>query len=141
MDARLGWALAVLAVAMGFWQWGWPGVALGFTLIVFWMLLQFSRTMRIMGKAGEAPVGSVKSAVMLQAKLRPGLVLLDILPLTRSLGVKTSDDPETYVWTDGGGDSVSVVLHRGKVERWQLTRAAETAGSEPPAPPPVQHPA
>lgn len=129
MDARLGWALAVVAVAMGYWQWGWPGLALALTLIVFWMLLQFSRTMRVMGKAGEAPVGSLRNAVMLQSRLRPGLVLLEVLPLTGSLGVKTADEPETYLWTDAGGDSVSVVFRQGKVESWQLQRAG--GASEP----------
>lgn len=123
MDARLGWALAVVAVALGYWQWGWPGVALSLTLIVFWMLLQFSRTLRIMGKAGEAPMGSTRNAVMLQSRLRAGLVLLEVLPLTGSLGVKTNDEPETYCWTDAGGDSVTVVFVRGKVESWQLVRA------------------
>jgi len=145
MDARLGWVLAVLAVALGFWQWGWPGVALALTLIVFWMLLQFSRTLRVMGKAGEAPIGSIRNAVMLQARLRPGLALLEVLPLTGSLGVKTSDAPETYRWSDAGGDSVTVVFQGGKVESWQLTRAepaaGETAAEAASASPPPQHPA
>ena len=35
MNAAIGWGLAVLAVAVGYWQWGWQGVVLGVTLVVF----------------------------------------------------------------------------------------------------------
>ena len=35
MDARWGWARALLAVVVGWWQVGWPGVALGETAVRF----------------------------------------------------------------------------------------------------------
>jgi hypothetical protein len=124
-----GWALAVAAVAIGYVQWGWPGVALGVTLVVFWLLLQFSRAMRVMQQAGRAPVGQVDSAVMLHTKLRRGMRLLDILPLTRSLGQKVADDPETFVWTDASGARVRVELQAGACTRWTLERP-----DEPPSP-------
>ena len=46
MDARLGWALAVVGVALGWVQWGWQGVLLALSVIVFWLLLQFTRALR-----------------------------------------------------------------------------------------------
>ena len=141
MEARLGWALAVAGVAAGYAAYGWPGVALALTVIVFWMLLLFSRAMRVMRIASQAPVGTVASAVMLHSKLQAGLPLMKILMLTRSLGQKLADDPETWRWRDGAGDSVRVVMRDGRCTEWALERAAapdgQTAGPPGPAPAPA----
>jgi hypothetical protein len=118
----IGWALAVAAVALGYVQWGWPGVALGVSVVVFWLLLQFSRAMRVMKTAGAAPLGHVDSAVMLHAKLSKGMTLMQILPLTRSLGVKVSDVPETFEWRDTSGAVLRVELARGRCNAWTLRR-------------------
>ena len=130
----IGWALAALAVAIGYVQWGWPGVALAITMIVFWLLLQFSRALRVLRNAGSAPVGQVPNAVMLHAKLQRGQRLPQILAFTKSLGTKLADDPETFEWRDAGGDAVRVELRGGKLERWTLRRAADAApdSSNPP---------
>ena len=130
MNPLIGWGLAVVALAVGYASYGWPGVLLGVSVIVFWLLLQFSRGLRVMRNAAGRPIGSIDSAVMLHTKLRPGLRLLDILPLTRSLGQKVADDPETFVWTDGGGDRVRVELRNGRCTAFALERA-----SDPPPPP------
>lgn len=123
MNAVVGWGLAVLAIAVGYAQWGWPGVVLGVTVVVFWMLLQFTRVMRVMRQAAAAPVGQIPNAVMLHARISPGMRLLEILPLTRSLGRKVADDPETFEWTDAGGDRVRVELVRGRCTTVRLERA------------------
>lgn len=122
MNAILGWGLAVVGIAMGYALWGWRGVALAISVIVFWLLLQFSRAMRVMRTAGQSPVGQVASAVMLQAKMRTGLRLMDIILLTRSLGEKVAEQPETWRWTDASGAAVTVELDRGKCTRWQFSR-------------------
>ena len=119
----IGWALAVAAIAIGWVQWGWPGVVLAVTLIVFWLLLQFSRTLRLLRSAGQSPVGHVASAAMLNAKLQRGMRLPHVIVLTRSLGKKLSDEPELWVWTDPGGDSVQLELRDARLERWALQRA------------------
>ena len=129
MNAAWGWALAVAAVAVGYAAYGWPGVVLAITVTVFWMLLQFSRVLRVMRMAGQAPVGHVDSAVMLHAKLRTGLRLIDILPLTRSLGEKVADDPETFVWRDASGARVRVELRQGRCTAWTLERPADDDGA------------
>ena len=131
MNAKLGWGLAALAVALGYWFFGWRGVALATSGMVFWLLLQFSRTMRVMRTTAGSRIGSVPNAVMLQARLQPGLPLMKILLLTRSLGEKRADDPETFRWTDGAGDSVTVVLQNGRCTAWTLTRAADAAAPQP----------
>lgn len=122
MNAAIGWSLAVLGVAMGYVQGGWPGVLFAVTLVVFWLLLQFSRVMRVMRTAGAGPVGHVDSAVMLHSKLKSGMRLLEILPLTRSLGQKVADDPETFVWTDDSGAAVRIELLNGRCRAWRLER-------------------
>ncbi|MCE2656905.1 MAG: hypothetical protein LW854_01470 [Rubrivivax sp.] len=125
MNVVWGWILAVLAVAVGYASYGWPGVVLAITVIVFWMLLQFSRVMRVLRQAGQAPVGHVDNAVMLHSKLHPGMKLLEILPMTRSLGQKLADDPETFAWTDAGGDRVVLELVGGRLRSAALERAAD----------------
>jgi hypothetical protein len=125
MSVVWGWVLAVLAIAVGYASYGWQGVVLGITVIVFWMLLQFSRVMRVLRQAGQAPVGHVDNAVMLHSKLHPGMKLLQILPLTRSLGKKLADDPETFAWTDAAGDRVVLELAGGRLRQARLERAAE----------------
>lgn len=130
----VGWALAALAVAIGYVQWGWPGVALAATMIAFWLLLQFSRALRVLRNAGRAPVGHIDSAVMLAARLHQGQRLPQILALTRSLGLASGSperDQEVFEWRDAGGDVVRAELVRGKLLRWQLLRAGEPATTTP----------
>ena len=93
MNPIVGWGLAVLGIAAGYVGWGWPGVVLGVTVVVFWLLLQFSRSLRVLKKAAGAPVGHVDSAVMLHSKLKAGMTLMQVLVLTRSLGTKLSETP------------------------------------------------
>ena len=131
----VGWALAALAIAIGYVQWGWSGVVLAFTMIVFWLLLQFSRALRVLRNAGQAPVGRVPNAVMLHAKLQRGQRLPQILVLTKCLGSKIADDPETFEWRDGGGDAVRIELRGGRLDRWDLQRAAATTSHAPAATP------
>lgn len=129
MSAALGWALAALAIALGYLQWGWRGVVLALTVIVFWLLLQFGRALRVLRVASQAPVGHVQSAAMLNARLHAGLRLPQILALTRCLGSKIAEDPETFEWRDAGGDAVRVELRDGRLERWTLQRGP----ADPPA--------
>jgi hypothetical protein len=126
MNATVGWILAVLAVALGYMLWDWQGVLLAISVIVFWLLLQFSRALRAMRAAGSAPVGQVPSALMLHAKLAKGMRLTQILPITRSLGRKVADDPETFTWTDDANVVVRVQFVNGKVSHWELDRSAAT---------------
>ncbi len=125
MNAKLGWALAVLAVALGYVQYGWQGAVVAVSAVVFWLLMQFTRALRAMRTAGGAPVGRVASAVMLNAKLKTGMRLMDLITLTHSLGEKLSDAPETYRWTDGSGVSVKVELAKGRCVRWTLARPVD----------------
>ena len=126
MSPILGWSLAALALAAGWQAYGWPGIALAFSVVVFWLLLQFSRSVRVMRMTTGAPVGHVASAVMLNARLSKGWPMLKVLPLTRSLGRRMSPpeqaDPEVWAWADDGGAQVAVTVVKGCVTQWVLTR-------------------
>lgn len=123
MNRWFGVALAVAAVAIGIALYGWKGAILALSLIVFWLLLQFSQLMKVMRTANESPLGHVSSALMLQSRLHPGMTLVQLIRLCRSLGVKVA--PDTYRWADSGGDAVEVVLKAGKVTHWTLIRAQD----------------
>ena len=129
MNATWGWALALVAIALCWFQWGWQGVLLAISVIVFWLLLQFSRALRVMRQAAGAPIGHVDSAVMLSAKLRVGMRLMEIIPLTRSLGLAVPGEPgapETFLWTDNSSACVRVQLVGGRLRQWALERPAES---------------
>ncbi len=126
LGAALGWGLAVAAVAVGYVAYGWPGVLLAVSMVVFWLLLQLSRAMRALRQASGRPVGSVDSAVMLQARLSKGLRLTQVLALTRSLGARVAEDPETFAWTDASGARVQVVFVDGRCSHWALQRPPGT---------------
>jgi hypothetical protein len=122
----------VVGIAAGYVGWGWPGVVLGVTVTVFWLLLQFSRSLRVLKQAAGSPVGHVDSAVMLHSKLKAGMPLLQVLVLTRSLGTRLSETPERWGWADPGGARVSLEFDGGKLASWQLSRD-DDAALPPPA--------
>ena len=122
MDARLGWLIAAAAMAVGWWSYGWHGLVLAGTVIVFWLLLQFSRTVRLLREAANAPVGVVPNAVMFHARLRAGMPLADVIRTAGSLGRKTRDKPETFAWSDAGAARVEVELADGRCTTWRLQR-------------------
>ena len=123
MNAVVGWGLAAAALVAGYVGYGWPGVAMAVSAIAFWLLLQFSRSVRALRQAAERPMGQVPSAVMLHAKLQPGMRLPQVLALTRSLGTRLTQEPEVWAWRDEGGDEVQVQLQQGRVTQWELRRA------------------
>jgi uncharacterized protein (DUF58 family) len=145
MSVAMGWALAVASVAAGYTAYGWPGVALAVSVVTFWLLLQFSQTLRLMRTAAQRPMGALRgSAVMLQTRLQTGQRLADVMKLTGSFGIQSETDgasngtapasaseTETYLWTDDGGDAVRVVLRAGKVDSWVLLRAREAQTAAP----------
>jgi uncharacterized protein (DUF58 family) len=145
MSAVFGWALAAAALFIGWRGYGWQGLAFAFTLVVFWLLLQFNRGVRVMRDASESPVGWVQSAVMFNAKLHRGMSLMQIVKLARSLGRRVSERPEVWQWSDDGGSTVAVTVVDGRCTEWALQRPdadaaadragdAGDAGSTPPAP-------
>lgn len=120
-----GLVLALGALAVGWWQYGWAGLLMALGAVVFWLLLHFTRMVTVLKRAAARPMGSVASAVMLNAKLRPGVTLLHTTALTRSLGELLSPkdtQPELFRWTDTGGSHVTCTFLSGKLTGWTLFR-------------------
>ena len=116
----LGWVLAAAAVAAGAALYGWRGAVLGATVAVFGLLLQFSRALRLMRYAAQAPVGHVANARALSLSLRPGMRLVQVIRLTGSLGEGLSDQPEVWCWRDATGASVSVTFVGNRATTWHV---------------------
>jgi hypothetical protein len=109
---------------------GWGGVALVSGAILMWVLLHFNRMMTALRRAADRPIGYVDSAVMLNAKLQPGVNLLHVVSMTRSLGQLQSPkdtQPEIYRWTDNSESHVTCEFNGGKLVKWQLVRPADGA--------------
>ena len=116
--------VAALIVA-AYTSYQWTGVALVVSGLVTWGLLHFSRMMQVLKRAANRPIGSVGSAVMLNAKLRPNATLLHVVAMTKALGALQTpkdDQPEIYRWTDGTDSHVTCEFLNGKLKKWTLVR-------------------
>jgi hypothetical protein len=123
--------LGVVLVAAAWTSYGWSGVAVVVTGLVMWVLLHFTRLTHVLKRAADRPVGYVASAVMLNAKLKPGVNLLHVIAMTQALGERVSPEdqqPEIYRWTDTGGSSVTCEFADGRLARWSLSRPQPPEG-------------
>lgn len=123
----------VAVVALAYRSLGWPGVAAAVGGLMMWLLLHFTRMMQVLKRAADRPIGYADSAVMLNAKLKPGMTLLHVVAMTRSLGALQSEkdtQPEVFRWTDGGQSHVTCTFVGGKLTHHVLVRP-DVAGSPP----------
>jgi len=118
----------VALVAAAYRAYGWGGVAIAMGALVMWLLLHFTRMMQVLKRATNRPIGYVGSAVMLNAKLKPGMTLLHVVAMTQSLGERQSaqaTQPELYRWLDGTQSHVTCEFHGGKLKKWELLRPVQ----------------
>ena len=131
--------LAIIAAAALAWQsYGWKGIAVVVSMLVFGILLHFSRMMQVLKRAARRPIGYVDSAVMLNAKLKPGVTLLHVVAMTKALGELKSvknQQPELYRWTDGAESHVTCEFSGGKLVKWEMVRPAQAEDAPPDAAP------
>jgi hypothetical protein len=121
--------LGVVLVAMAYRSYQWAGVAVVVTAIATWGLLHFTRMMQVLKRAANRPIGYVGSAVMLNAKLKPGVTLLHVVAMTKALGeLKSVKDqqPELYRWTDGTESHVTCEFFGGKLVKWEMVRPPQS---------------
>ena len=129
-------ALALTVLVLSYHYYIWMGVAAAGGLLVMWAMLHFTRLMHILRRAAQRPIGYVGSAVMLNAKLKPGMTLMHVIAMTRSLGQLRSEkdaQPEVFRWTDPSDSWVECVFAGGRLVRHEMYR--------PPAPPEPAEPA
>ena len=117
--------VGVAVVLLAYRFYGWAGVAAAATGGVMWLLLHFSRMMQVLKRATNRPIGYVDSAVMLNAKLKPGMTLMHVVAMTKSLGALQGEkdaQPEVFRWTDGTQSHVSCTFVGGKLAHHELSR-------------------
>ncbi|VTU13022.1 hypothetical protein SRS16CHR_00261 [Variovorax sp. SRS16] len=117
--------IGLVLLGVAYRTYGWAGVALVGGALVMFMLLTFNRAMQVLRRAGDAPIGYVASAVMLNAKLKPKVSLMHVMALTRAIGELRSPkdtQPELFRWTDTGGSWVDATFVNGKLTEWKLVR-------------------
>jgi len=124
----------ILCIAGALHQYQWQGVAIATGAVVMWILLHFTRLVTVLSRASNRPVGHVSSAVMLNVKLQKGVNLMHVIAMTKSLGVRLSEEnaqPEIFKWTDSGDSFVICTFKAGKLQSWDMTRpqVAETEES------------
>jgi hypothetical protein len=127
----------VVLVVVAYRSYGWGGVALVASGIVMWLLLHFTRMMTVLQRASNRPIGYCDSAVMLNAKLKPGVTLLHVVAMTRALGEQLSPkeaQPEIFRWTDAGASHVTCEFASGKLVKWELARPPEPPAADAEAP-------
>jgi hypothetical protein len=86
-----------------------------------------------LSRAANRPVGHVDSAVMLNVKLKKGVNLMHVIAMTKSLGVRLSEEnaqPEIFKWTDPGDSFVICTFKAGKLQGWEMTRPLEEEAEE-----------
>ena len=113
--------------ALAYRSYGWAGIAVVVTFLVFGIMLHFTRLMTILKRAANRPIGHVDSAVMLNAKLKPGATLMHVVAMTRALGLlKSAKDvqPEVFEWKDAGDSVVTCTFVGGKLSHHGLVRPA-----------------
>ena len=120
--------LAIIGAAVVAWQsYGWKGIVVVVSVLMFGILLHFSRMMQVLKRAANRPIGHVDSAVMLNAKLKPGATLLHVVAMTRALGLLKSakdEQPEVFEWKDGTDSTVTCTFVGGKLSHHVLYRPA-----------------
>ncbi len=130
----------IAGVLLAYRFYGWAGVAAAATALVMWVLLHFTRMMQVLKRAANRPIGHVDSAVMLNAKLKPGMTLLHVVAMTRALGeLRSAKDaqPEVFRWTDGSASHVSCTFVGGKLAHHELFRPQPDSQAAQDGPPPA----
>jgi hypothetical protein len=121
--------LVIIGAAAVAWQsYGWKGIVVVVSVLMFGILLHFSRMMQVLKRAANRPIGYVDSAVMLNAKLKPGATLLHVVAMTRALGLLKSakdEQPEVFEWKDGTDSTVTCTFVGGKLSHHVLFRPVD----------------
>jgi len=129
--------IGLALIVFSYQRFGWQGVLVVTGGIVMWALLHITRTMKVMQNAADRPIGYVGSAVMLNAKLKPGMTLLHVIAMTKALGALQSPkdtQPEVYRWTDGTESHVTCDFADGKLVKWELVRPTAVETDAPATP-------
>lgn len=133
-----------LALALSYAAWrsyGVQGLLLAVLMLSFWLMLHFTKLMRLLRTVATRPMGRVSSATALLQRLKPGMAMVDVMRLTLSIGeLRTPPDtePEERQWADDTGQAVVCRFEHGRLVSLRLAPNSVTghsdAGDAPAAP-------
>jgi hypothetical protein len=123
-----------LALALSYAAWrsyGVQGLLLAVLMLSFWLMLHFTKLMRLLRTVATRPMGRVSSAAALLQRLKPGMAMVDVMRLTLSIGeLRTPPDtePEERQWADATGQTVVGRFEHGCLTSFRLESASGPAG-------------
>ena len=113
-----------LALCLAAWRsYGAQGLLLAVLMISFWVLLHFTKLMRLLRAAAARPMGAVGDVPALQAQLRLGMPLHEVIRRTGCLGDRLGDASaaagahERFAWCDAQGRSLQLDFEHGRLSR------------------------
>lgn len=131
------WLFPALAAALAYAAWrsyGWPGLILAVLMLSFWLLLHFTKLMRLLRTVADRPMGRVRDANALAQHLKHGMPLVNVMRMTLSIGLLRSlpnTDPEVRTWSDEAGRAAVCTFEHGRLVSFRLE--AEDAQDQPTA--------
>lgn len=128
-----------LALCVAAWRsYGWQGLLLAALMISFWVLLHFTKLMRLLRAAADQPIGDVRDVRQLQARLKPGMPLHEVVRHAGCLGQRLPDEDQTgterFAWQDPEGRALHLTFRQGRLSHIARQDSASPA-EEPPAAP------
>lgn len=115
-----------MALALSYAAWrsyGAQGLLLAVLMLSFWLMLHFTKLMRLLRTVAARPMGRTRDAAALHARLKPGMAMVDVIRLTLSIGeLRTPPDtePEERRWADDTGQAVVCRFEHGRLVSFQL---------------------
>jgi len=123
-------ALSLALIYAAWLSYGGQGVLLAAVMLSFWVLLHFTKIMRLLRAAAKQPLGYCRDCRALGSKLSAGMPLYKVVQHSHSLGYRQdSDDPtiDRFVWEDPQGWRIDVALQHGRLTEWTLHAPPESA--------------
>jgi len=126
----------VLALSYAGWKsYGWQGLLLALLMSSFWVLLHFTKLMRLLRAAATRPLGEVQDVRALQGRLRPGMPMHEVIRQSACLGKREAGEAngstEDFVWHDAQGRTLRLRFDHGRlrrIERRDPPATSEAAG-------------
>jgi len=130
-----------MALALSYAAWrsyGLQGLLLAVLMLSFWLMLHFTKLMRLLRTVAARPMGRVRDAAALHARLKPGMAMVDVIRLTLSLGqLRTPPDtePEERHWADDTGQAAVCRFEHGRLVSFRLESASVSVDGDAANPP------
>jgi len=135
-------ALALTLCVAAWRSYGAQGLLLAVLMLSFWVLLHFTKLMRLLRAAASRPIGAVAEVPTLQSQLRLGMALHDVIRRTACLGERLNEpvgaDVESFCWSDEKGRRLLLRFEAGRLRQIDrqdanpVPQAASNASAEQP---------